>query len=265
LPQYGVRNLNAIVINYLTCFILGSTILGEIPVKAEMLNASWFPYAIFLSLIFIIFFNVNAYTIQKVGMIITSVFQKLSLIAPFILGLILFNEEGSLAKYIAIVLTVIAIVLINLPNKQKLGLEDAKKYWYWPLLVLFGSGLIECTLFYAQETGKVNDAGIDFVTTLFFGAGCWGLVFILLSKKWFFSLRDIIAGILIGIPNFFTIYLLIRGLELGWDGSVLFPVNNVGVIFFTAIIGILIFKERLSGLNYLGLVLALVSVALISI
>jgi len=264
-PKYGVSNLHAIVINYFTCFVLGSAILGKIPVQASMVHTTWFPYALFLSMTFIIFFNVNAFTIQKVGMIITSVFQKLSLIAPVILGLLFFNESGSAFKYIAILLTIISIILINVPAQKGEALSEAKKYWHWPLLVLFGSGLIECVLFYAQETGKVVDAGIDFVTTLFFGAGCWGVLFILLTKKWKFTSRDVFAGIMVGIPNFFTIYLLVKGLEMGWEGSVLFPINNVGVIFGTAIIGILIFKEKLNALNYLGLLLAITSVVLISI
>lgn len=232
--------------------------------KMEMIHTEWFPYALFLSFTFILFFNVNAFTIQKVGMIITSVFQKLSLIAPFILGLLFFNESGSAPKYAAIVLTILAIVLINIPSEKTEAMTEAKKYWYWPLLVLFGSGLIECMLFYVQETGKVENAGIDFVTTLFFGAGCLGFLFMLVTRKLNVTWKDILAGVMVGIPNFFTIYLLVKGLEMGWDGSVLFPVNNVGVIFFTAIIGILIFKEKLNKLNYAGLLLAIISVALIS-
>jgi len=264
-PKYGVNNLHAIIVNYFTCFLVGSGIHGSLTFTTETIAESWFPYALFLSLTFIIFFNVNAYTLQKVGMIITSVFQKLSLIAPVILGLIFFSEVVANLKIFAIILTLFAIVLINYTDKtDAVMVEKMKQYWYWPLLVFFGSGLIESTLFYAQETGKINAAGLEFTSNLFLMAGCWGLLFMLVRRKWSVTRNDLIGGVLIGIPNFFTIYLIMKGLEVGWEGSVLFPLNNVGTIFLTAIVGIFFFSEKLNLLNKLGLLLALISVVLIS-
>jgi len=198
-------------------------------------------------------------------MIITSVFQKLSLVAPVILGLVLFGEAWSPIKILAICLTLVSIILINYTSKaDEEMVAIMKQYWYWPLLVFFGSGLIEMTLFYAQETGKIEDAGLAFTSNLFFMAGCWGLVFLLITRKWQITIRDVIGGIAIGIPNFFTIYLIMKGLADGWEGSVLFPLNNVGVIFLTAVVGILAFNEKLNTMNKIGLLLALVSVVLIS-
>lgn len=198
-------------------------------------------------------------------MIITSIFQKLSLIFPVLAGLLFFSEQASTLKLIAIPLTVMAIIMSNFPDKKNENAVKAiKRFWYLPILVLFGSGLIEVLLFYVQQSGKVGEAGLNFTSLLFVMAGIWGLLFLIIKGKLSFRPREVIAGICIGIPNFFTIYLLIKGLEIGWDGSVLFPVNNVGTIFFTAIIGILIFKERLTKINYIGLVLAIVAVYFIS-
>ncbi len=263
-PKYGVNNLNAIIVNYFTCFTVGSLISRQFLITSDLVSHTWFPYALFLSLTFILFFNVNAFTIQKVGMIITSVFQKLSLVGPVVMGLLVFGESGNLFKYIAIALTVLAILFINYSPKTDSDLSTVKQYWYWPLLVFFGSGLIECTLFFAQETGVVSDSGLAFTSVLFLMAGCWGLLFKLITKRWKLSQRDVIAGLCIGVPNFFTIWLIMKGLEVGWEGSVLFPLNNVGVIFFTAIIGIAVFKEKLNKINLLGLLLASVAVILIS-
>ena len=250
----------------MTCFIVGSLVYGKMPITGAILGTTWFPYAVFLSFTFIIFFNVNAFTIQKVGMVITSVFQKLSLVFPVVVGLLFFGETSNSIKLFAISLTLVAIILINLPDKRILtGNSEVRKYWYWPIIVFLGSGLIEITLLYVQETGKVVDAGVAFVTILFFLAGCWGTLFMLFTGAVArVKLVDVIAGVMIGIPNFFTIWLLLRGLEIGIEGSVLFPINNVGVIFFTALVGIFIFKERMSKLNYIGLAIAIGAVYLIS-
>ena len=266
LPKYGISNLKAIIINYFTCFCLGSLMIGEWPLKQEHVDSDWFIYALFLSICFIIFFNINALTIQRVGMIITSIFQKLSLVFPVLMGVLLFHESLNTANKMALPITFAAIVLSNLPNRKYQETVDAmKKYWYLPVLVFAGSGLIEVSLFYAQETGKIGDHGMQFTSCLFGFAGLWGLTFLAALKKLRFSPREILAGIMIGIPNFFSIYLLIRGLELGWKGAILFPVNNVGVIFFTAVVAILFFHEKLSKANYLGLILALTAVVLFAI
>ena len=266
LPKYGISNLKAIIINYFTCFCLGSLLIGEFPLKEKHVDSEWFMYALLLSICFIFFFNINALTIQRVGMIITSIFQKLSLVFPVIMGVFLFHEHLNLANKFAIPLTFIAIVLSNLPNRKYQETVDAmKKYWYLPILVFLGSGLIEVNLFYAQETDKIGEEGLEFTSCLFGFAGMWGLIFLAGIKKLHFNTKDILAGIIIGIPNFFSIYLIIKGLELGWKGAILFPVNNVGVIILTAVIGILAFQEKLSKANYLGLVLALIAVILFSI
>ncbi len=226
----------------------------------------WFPFALFLSLIFIMFFNVNAYTIQKVGVTVTSVFQKLSLIAPALVGILIFGEPGSAKKYIAILLAILSIILINYSDKSDPALSaKMKKYWYWPLIVFFGSGLIESVLFYAQETGQLEDAGLVFTSNLFFMAGCWGALFVLLRGRYDIRWMDVVAGICLGIPNFFTIYLIIVALETGWEGSSFFPLINVGVILGTAVVGITLFLERFNKINVIGFICALLVVVLISL
>lgn len=266
LPHYNVRNLNAITINYFTCLILGCSLTAKWPFKAQLIDELWFPYAFILSILFIIFFNINAYTIQKVGMIITSVFQKLSLVFPVLLGLIFFGESLRAFTYVALPLTVFAIILSNLPSETSGPTFRAfKQYWYLPFLVILGSGIIEVLLFYIQEKGITGLDNKEFVTSLFGMAGVWGVASLAFRGQLNFNRNEIVTGIALGIPNFFTIYLILRGLELGWKGAILFPINNVGTIFFTALVGIFIFREKLSRANYLGLLFALISVLLFSL
>ena len=47
--------------------------------------------------------------------------------------------------------------------------------------------------------------------------------------------------------------------------STVFAAMNIGVIIFGSLIGIIVFKERLSKLNYVGLVFALVAIVLITL
>ncbi len=265
-PKYGVTNLPAIITNYFTCFLLGCAILGSIPIDSDLADTQWFPYALFLSLTFIIFFNVGAFSIQKIGLIITGIFQKLSLIFPVIIGILIFGESCNTYKVTAIILAISAIIMINIPEKRKSNeISLIAQYWYLPLLIIIGNGVIEVTIFFVEQKNLVVGASLDFVTTLFFLAGLWGLVFMLIKRKSFFKKRDIIAGVCLGIPNFFTIYLLLKALEIGWEGSVLFPVNNVATLGLTALVGLFMFKEKLNKFNYIGLLFAIIAVILISL
>ena len=135
LPKYGVTNLYAIVVNYFTCFLVGSLVNGESPLNSGIVNTEWFKYALFLSLTFFIFFNVNAYSTQKVGMIITGVFQKLSLLFPVLAGWMLFGETATTFKVLAIILALVSIVLINVPSKKSVNNDlNVRKYWYLSLI-----------------------------------------------------------------------------------------------------------------------------------
>lgn len=257
--------MQAIVINYITCFIMGSIFMGKFAINVDTLHQAWLPYALFLSLLFIIFFNVGAFAIQKIGLTIISIFQKLSLIFPVSLGILFFGEPGHFTRLLAIFLAIIAIVLLNLPDKKIKTKDDVlRQYWYLPFLVLLGNGTIEITLFFVEEKNLVSGMGLAFVSALFGLSGLWGLIMLVVQKELNFNRADIIGGILLGIPNFFTIYLLLKALEIGWDGSVLFPLNNVGTLALTALVGLFLFKEKLSRYNYWGMFIAIIAVILIS-
>lgn len=49
----------------------------------------------------------------------------------------------------------------------------------------------------------------------------------------------------------------------GLSSSAVIPINNIGILFIVTLFGVFIFKERLSKLNILGVVLTVVSMLLI--
>jgi drug/metabolite transporter (DMT)-like permease len=73
------------------------------------------------------------------------------------------------------------------------------------------------------------------------------------------------AGILIGIPNYFSIWCLVRFLKQSpWESSASIPVNNMGIVLFSSVVAWLLFKERLSKINWAGIILSLVAIYLIA-
>ena len=56
-------------------------------------------------------------------------------------------------------------------------------------------------------------------------------------------------GILLGIPNFYSIYFLMMALNNEMSGSVFFPTLNCSVIALSSLLGIYLFKEKLRDIH----------------
>src|SRR5690554_8186455 len=65
--------------------------------------------------------------------------------------------------------------------------------------------------------------------------------------------RAIIGGILLGIPNYFSIYFLMMAIRFsGFSDSVTYAINNTGVVMASFLVGILAFKEATTALKIIG-------------
>ncbi|MBK7668019.1 MAG: hypothetical protein IPJ32_12200 [Sphingobacteriaceae bacterium] len=75
-----------------------------------------------------------------------------------------------------------------------------------------------------------------------------------------------IGGIILGIPNYFSIFFILKSLEANiFTSAQLFPVLNISNVVLTALVGFLVFKEKLSAQNLLGVLLAVISILLITL
>ena len=82
------------------------------------------------------------------------------------------------------------------------------------------------------------------------------------KSKW--QSKNLLGGIALGVINFFSTYCVFHAMRY-FDNVVLFPIYNIGVVCLTALIGWLLFKEKLTWKNYLGLAIAIIAVVLITV
>ena len=269
-PRFGVNTLQAIVVNYFVCVTMAGLALGEFPIQSNVYETDWFPYALVLGFVFIGGFNITAYCFQKVGVTLTTIMQKMSLVLTVPIAIWMYSESVNGWKIAGLLAGVLAIYLTNKPDKEELEKVQNLPKWmlFLPILVLLVSVTIETVLQYVEIKILGGMGGINFVATLFGIAGTIGLVTVtggFLSGKLTFSYKNILAGIVLGIPNFFSIYYIIKAISEGWEGSEFFPYNNISIIALAAIIAYFFFKERLSPANVLGVVLAIGAIALIAV
>jgi len=86
--RYGIRNFDVIIINYIVASILGFSISQYDPSIFPLWGNPWFPYAMTIGILFVIGFVLIGKSSQKVGIAITTVASKMSVIIPITFSLL---------------------------------------------------------------------------------------------------------------------------------------------------------------------------------
>ncbi|MEY3320987.1 MAG: hypothetical protein RLZZ417_570 [Bacteroidota bacterium] len=256
-----------ITVNYITCLVATIWVNAEELTLNSLKEENFQIFAFLLGGLFIVTFNIMSRTVTYFGIMISSVTQKMSLIAPILIGVLFYSENLSFLRIIGIIAAIGAIVVINMPFKEEKNQQNKIIYWIYPFLTWLLSSVID-TAFYilGKSTGSKQSA--IFLGTLFATAASLGIVFIFIS---YFRENNNIPkhilpfGILLGIPNFMSIYYLMKAIGQGWDASLMFPINNVGIIGLSMLGALLIFKESANKYKYIGIGLAIGAVVLITL
>tara|TARA_R110002074_G_scaffold104295_1_gene225182 strand:+ start:13233 stop:14105 length:873 start_codon:yes stop_codon:yes gene_type:complete len=265
--RFKINNFQAIVVNYVVAGTFGFLLQGDTEKMATLYQFSWFYYALALGSFFISIFFLMALTTQRSGLSVVSVATKMSVVIPIIFGLLYYKESLGILKGIGILLALFAVYLASIKNKH--GLTIQKKNLIFPLLVFLGSGIIDTGIKFIEEGFVAPEDVAIFSSTLFYAAGSIGLLALLVQKlkgTLKFETKSILGGIALGIPNFFSLYFLVGALRSDiMESSGIFTVNNIGIVTLSTFVAILLFKEKLILKNWLGIILALVSIGLIAL
>ena len=267
-PAYRINTFNAIVINYSLCVVLGSLLADtpSFPFSQQTIDAPWFSFVVLLGILFISGFNLTARAIQQTGITLTTITQRMSILLTVTFTVLFFPEHFGWLEAAGLLLAVAAIVSIQLKPSADQTLV-AKPAPLILLAVLVMSATIEIVLYYVEKSGVVGTDQLSFTTHGFGVAAIAGwLILITKAVRNGFNLtrRDIVAGILLGLPNFFSIYLLLYMLNSGWKGSIMYPMVNVSVLLLSTAAGVIFFREKLNRLNWAGIIFATMSILVIS-
>jgi len=197
---------------------------------------------------------------QKAGITVTTLANKLSLVFPVFFSLFWFNEQITLLKYFGIAGAIAAVVLT-------LYKKDVKKtsfiYFALPIAIFFGSGFIDSFIKYVPALQITKTLSAAFSSFVFFTAFICGIVITTiksLGKKIKLHTPTLFLGTLLGLANFGSLFFILQALNYSnMESSLVFALNNMMVVAFSAILGFFIFKEKLNRINIFGIVLALLS------
>ena len=258
--KYVRNNMVMFTANYAVCLVISLFYMGDIHFFVFQNGFGW---AVILGVIsgflYLANFALLQYSIHFNGVILSSAAMKLGgVLIPVVVAVLLFHEQTEAVQFVGVVVAVAAVFLMNV-EKGEVG-KDNKKMWL--LILLLSSGLTDTMANIYNKTG-VSVFKNHYLFYTFSAAMLTSFIMIFIKKQAVRS-ADILCGLLIGIPNYFSARFLL--LALGSVPAVItYPVYSVGTIIVISLAGILVFRERLSGQKKCALLLILAALVLLNI
>ena len=262
--RFKLDNHQALMWNYVFAAGTGFLMCKQFDTPTQLVNEPWFGLSILTGFWFIFTYLLMTASTQRSGVTVTSLSSKLSVVLPTLAGVVLFSEKLNFVATIGIVLALVALVLVvGGKNTTDKGI---KINWLLPVLIFFGSGTGDILMKLTEQQNSSDDMGfmiafIYFIAMLF---GFLVVAFDLIRGKSKWQWKSAIGGITLGVINFFSTFCVYNAMRC-FDNVVLFPIYNIGVVCLTALTGWLLFKEKLTWKNYLGLTIAIIAVILITL
>lgn len=273
--KYKIQTLQAIVVNYYICVLLSVLFTDKtLDFSALVSGTHWIGWAVLIGCLFITIFYTTALSTQKVGLTVTSVAAKIAMVMPVLAAIFIFKtaEHYTWFNYLGIIAALITVILCSMQDETTSQTKEGTPLWLMialPLFVFLGSGTIDTLLSFISNTYLTSDNDrATFSTIVFAISGTIGttiLIFNVLFRKEKFEAKSLVAGVALGVPNFFSIFTLLKALEsYQGNGAFVFPVANIGVIIVAALVALLFFREKLLLANKIGLAVAVMAIVLIA-
>jgi drug/metabolite transporter (DMT)-like permease len=268
-PVFKIDNLQAIVVNYMVCVFIGLfRIDGMDALRTVEFSAAWTWVALLIGLMLVLGFYFATITAQKMGVSITSVASKVSLVLPVLFSLLVMKvdtREFSVFNYMGMMLAVISIYLGALRSRERSAAKlRGISVFLLPFAVFLFGGLIDISLNYSNHVLINTQNEQVFPIVLFGGAAVIGLIFMLFRAR-SFGWNSLLGGLALGICNYLSLVFVLNALTAFQNnGAVFFPIYNIGIILLSSLLAIVIFREKLSKTNFVGLGLSVVALLLLS-
>ncbi|HAW51335.1 MAG TPA: hypothetical protein DCX54_03245, partial [Flavobacteriales bacterium] len=248
-----------IVLNYIFAGAIGWIMEGGGFVD-KVIQSNWAAVTVLLGACFVGMFYLMAVTTHRSGTSSTVTANKMSVVIPVAAAFLLYDDDVSILKILGITLALIGIFLVT--RSKQTERNQGRNVWLL-ILIFAGSGMIDTIIKLIEQKYLSGTDVIAFTSVLFLTAFVMGMLIVLLQLKKTrrtFNARMIFLGLLLGIVNFGSIYFLVLALKHGGiQSSVLFPLNNIGIVITATVFSILLFKEQLSSFKIAGIVVSIVS------
>ena len=251
------NNLSLLAVNYFSCCIMAILYTG-VDQLFVIQEGSLFTLILgivngFLYLYSLILLQKN---IKENGIILTSLFNKLGILIPVVISIILFKEIPTLIQIVGFIIAVCAIIFMNY-NKNEAG-----QFKFGLLYLLFVAGITDAMSKIFEVYGNAALSN-QFLLYTFISAFVSCLVLVVINKQTF-TKEEIKYGICMGVPNYLSSKFLLKSLQT-LLAVIVYPTFSVGTIVVITMTGLLLFKEKITKKQIIALFAILLALVLLNL
>ena len=258
--RYDVDVGQAVAWNYVAASALTAWVFHPSLDALSRPDAPWLGFVGLGLLLPLIFLALGA-SVRYAGIVRSDAAQRLSLVVSLLAAFLLFGESARPVKLAGIGLGLVALACMVW--RSDVGESERRDAWLWPLTVFAGFAAIDILFKHVARAGTPFAASLQAMFALALAVSFAIQLGRRVAGKTRFTLRNALAGLLLGLANFGNIVFYVRAHQALADRpSLVFAAMNLGVVALGALVGTLAFRERLSRLNLVGVVLAVIAIAL---
>ena len=258
--RYDVDVGQAVAWNYVAASALTAWVFHPSLDALSRPDAPWLGFVGLGLLLPLIFLALGA-SVRYAGIVRSDAAQRLSLVVSLLAAFLLFGESARPFKLAGIGLGLVALACMVW--RSDVGESERRDAWLWPLTVFAGFAAIDILFKHVARAGTPFAASLQAMFALALAVSFAIQLGRRVAGKTRFTLRNALAGLLLGLANFGNIVFYVRAHQALADRpSLVFAAMNLGVVALGALVGTLVFRERLSRLNLVGVVLAVIAIAL---
>lgn len=256
--KYSRSGMAMLATNYLMCCILGVAYAGGtelLPLGAEGLSVTMFLSAV-SGMLYLGGFVLMQWNIRINGVVLPSTFMKLGVIVPTAVSILAFGEEPRITQALGMLAAICAIFLIQGKNEKGAG----SVLGLVALMLCGGGGDVMSKVFEEIGPASLKNQFLLYIFIVSFVL-CMVLCIVKRQKP---ALADVLFGLAIGVPNYFSARFLLLSLS-EVPAMIAYPSFSVGAIVVVALAGTLCFKEKLGKRKLAALCVILVALVLLNV
>ena len=269
LRMFGSQNgsrYGLILGNYLTCVAISLAMTGGAARPAGMSGVT-----LLCGLISGVLYVAGLLTMQSSirvnGATLTAAFSRLGMLVTLAVSVLCFGERPSAAQCVGAGLAVASLVLIHAPAQPSNTAQSARTGSLALLIItLLAGGCSDAMSKVYERVGPRTEDTLYF-TLLFLTAAVITFILSIREKRrtgHSIRLPELAAGVVVGIPNYFSSYLLLKALTQ-LPAVVVYPAWSTGTILTVMACSAALFRERPGRRQLAGLAVIVCALGLLSL